>query len=132
MNLYDLCSRETVKIRMSDHGGRNAYVVSKPAWKYGDFAVHERVTKDGWGITHLPTGTQLGSVGCVFPSADEAVAAMIEIQKLRNDWIVIDAQSACEINGLREQIAEIAQRFGGKTAYSGWGPHKADLVEVRS
>lgn len=127
-DLYTLCRRQTIAVR-HHVAGSSTKVLNRPAWCYGDFGAHKSAARDGWTITHLPTGTSLANCYCVFPSADEAVSAMIKIQKLRNDWAVLSGDDAAANPALKRQVSSIGQRFFGKQGNPPpWRAYPADLA----
>lgn len=78
---------------------------------YGDFAVHPCVgIPDVWQITQLPLGTCLAIDWCGFDDPYSAIAAMKEMQALRNDWAVITGNQMTR--ALEAQLKEIALRHG--------------------
>lgn len=117
MNPIDLCTYETIEIACWS-GNRKV-----PAHRYQEFGVHRL---DGnlfepWRISHLPSG-QLVAVG--FENVDAAVAAMIEIAKLRNDWAVIEKE---DLNfDLKDKCDAIMRKHGGKVT-GGNSPYKIAL-----
>lgn len=78
---------------------------------YADFAVHPCVDiPDVWQITQLPLGTCLAIDWCGFHDPQSAIAAMKEMQALRNDWAVINGDQMTKV--LEAQLKEIAKRHG--------------------
>jgi hypothetical protein len=81
------------------------------AWCFGDFAIHKWTDgnpSEGWRLTHLPTGL-LVAVG--HWSRDEAIEAMIEVARLRNDWAVIKDEDLTD--GLADQVSSICRNYNG-------------------
>lgn len=81
------------------------------AYRYGLLAAHRSVNeRQGWVITHLPTGHNMTNRTGLFPSAEKAAAAMIEISTLRNDWLHLEAD---DLTTLGEPVREIGAKHGG-------------------
>lgn len=78
---------------------------------FGEWAVHQHVDAPHlFVITLLPLGLNLPPDWCSFPSEQQAVAAMIDIARLRNSWAVVtQADFTAE---LKQQLLEIAKRHG--------------------
>lgn len=73
---------ETVEVQSFNTGPRKVL-----AYRLHDLAVtpYLQTTCENmllWTITHLPTGSTLGSAGAVFRHADQAVGAMYDIHQL--------------------------------------------------
>jgi hypothetical protein len=101
MSALEGCELETIDMRTLA-GARRV-----TAWRRGDWAVHRLVNRDGWTISHVPSGQ---STALAFGAADQACAAMIEIARLRDDWAVMRRE---EFQPLYPTFVAIAARHGG-------------------
>lgn len=78
---------------------------------FGDFAVHQHIDVPGlYVITLLPLGLNLPPDWCSFRSEEPAVAAMIDMARLRNDWSVI-TQADLTL-ALKAKLQAIAAKHG--------------------
>jgi hypothetical protein len=102
MSALEQCELETIQMRTV----RGARCVT--AWRRGDWAVHRLINRDGWTISHVPSGQ---STALAFASAEAACAAMIEIVQLRNDWAVMTREA---FQPLYRTFLSIAARHGGE------------------
>lgn len=102
MDLFDQCRRETFELSPAG---------SAVGWRFGDLAAHGHGRR--WTITHLPSGRSMRNAHCWFDSAEKAVAAMIEIAKLKNSWDFVEVTHETLIE-LRDRIKDIADKHGGK------------------
>lgn len=78
-------------------------------WKCGDWVVHEQLADPTlWCITHLPLGLSLPLVWASFTRSADAVAAMVEVARLRNSWARVTQEDFT--SQLREQLVAICQK----------------------
>lgn len=98
-----------------------------PADIYGSFAVHRKA--DGWSITHVPTGLTLANRRCFFKDRKAAIAAMVEIEGLYDNWATFTVSDEQPNHDLAEKVARVGKSHGGEFLYSSfaWRPVKADL-----
>jgi hypothetical protein len=101
MSALEQCELETLEMRTLS-GARRV-----TAWRRGDWAVHRLINRDGWTISHVPSGQ---STALAFATAEAACAAMIEVTRLRNDWAVMTRD---EFQPLQRTFVSIAARHGG-------------------
>lgn len=107
MSSLDFCVKEDVEVTRLQGRGR-----LKGAYRYGLLAVHKSINeRRGWTITHLPTGLCMTTTTGLFPTAEAAASAMIEIAKLRNDWLHLGDEPMPE---LRDAVRAIGQEHGGR------------------
>src|SRR6218665_2579169 len=82
-----------------------------PGVKYQDWAAHRSVDcPDLYFITLLPLGLCLPPDFASFHNLEQAITAMVDIAKLRNDWHIAD-QDVFTIQ-LRNRIKHICERHG--------------------
>jgi hypothetical protein len=80
-------------------------------WVHRDLAVHRCANAEPfWQISILPLGLCLAIDWCAFDRFDDAVAAMVEMAALRNDWHCI--RQADLTKDLETQMKAIATRHG--------------------
>lgn len=104
----DYCEPETIEL-VATSGVRKV-----DAHRYGLLAVHRCITNDSyWTITHLPSGQTFMLATGVFTSAAPAASAMLEIARLKNDWLHLDPS---DLVTLGQPIADIGQKHGGLLA----------------
>lgn len=96
-----LCTQETITIDTTSGPEK------VPGHRLGDFAVHCR-SGTTWRITHLPTGC---AIARGFEPIENAVSAMADIMRLRNDWSVLSTDDITP--ELKEKVCEIAAKHGG-------------------
>lgn len=60
-----------------------------PALRFGDWAAHRGGAPGRYVITLLPLGLCLPPQWCWFPSLRQAVAAMLEIARMKNSWAFV-------------------------------------------
>lgn len=97
MTPLEQCTHETIVIATT------MSPVQKPAWRYGDLAVHKQMNHDAWTITHLPTGLSFARAG-VFSNAENAAAAMVEVHCLKNDWSDTSGWNLAELGRLAREV----------------------------
>lgn len=73
-------------------------------WRYREFAVGAE--QNGWNIFFVPMGIVLS--GFTFPNEDRAIACMIEIDKLRNNWLGMEVK---DWDAVRPKVLEIFSRY---------------------
>ncbi len=78
-----------------------------PCKRYREFAVALGPDYRRYRIYYVPMGCQLSSFD--FTSQADAIACMIEIDKLRNNWLGLTAD---EWEVLRPEIITVLSRFG--------------------
>lgn len=80
-------------------------------WVYRDFAVHRCANSEPvWQISILPLGLCLPIDWCAFDDFDCAVAAMVDMAALRNDWHFI--RQADLTKDLETRLKAIAKSHG--------------------
>lgn len=104
MGVLDLCQHEPVELT------RRKGLRPVMAYRYGLLAAHRSVNERGYVITHVPTGLTLTNRTGVFPKIEAAVAAMIEIAVLTNDWLNLGAE---DLTRLSEPVKAIGAKHGG-------------------
>jgi hypothetical protein len=111
-----LCeTAQTIEIR-GTVWDKMATVKIPDATRYCEFAVHlilENLTP-GWRVTHLPTGCKIASA---FPNQEAACGCMVETQRLRNNWVVINKDTLTR--ELLKEMALIVLRFQGVSDIEG-------------
>jgi hypothetical protein len=100
----DQFTRETIEIQSVEGALRGV-----PAWRFREFALLQE--RRGWTITHCPSGCRI--MACVFSTIETAAHAAVEIDRLRNCWTGMDAESEETLGDLRLAVGEIVNRLGG-------------------
>lgn len=88
-------------------GPNGLFMVPVEGHVHGHFGVNVNRDRDGFEIRHLPTGYAISRH--FFSEADQAKAAVIELEGLRNNWVDVDAEILAP---LKERISEIMLRHG--------------------
>lgn len=109
LSFDDLLLHQTIETKSFLAWGANAFVKPLEGWRWRDFAARRCPEyPQYWMIQQLPVGTPLAIDWCAFTDFDDAVAAMKEMQRLRNDWHVI--RQADMTKALEAQLHAIAKR----------------------
>lgn len=73
-------------------------------WRYREFAVGP--DQGEWNIFFVPMGICLSAF--TFSNLDRAIACMLEIDKLRNNWLGMEAE---DWDAVRPKVIEIFNRY---------------------
>lgn len=119
MTSYPLCEEKTVVLQKYPTGTRETTGVC-----YNDLAVVRILNSPDFTIAHMPSGFTFKTAACIFRYQPTAVAAMMEIAKIRNRWRFDDIK---DLQALQPQIEAIATRYGGVSAAR--GPDVLDYKE---
>lgn len=99
-NLLDQFTRETIEI-VCFNGNIKAC-----GWRFREF--HLRDVHKGWRISHIPSGR---AVPFTFAAIEDAAAAAIDLDRLRNRWDNLEPSDA---QSLKPAIEKIAEKHRGK------------------
>jgi len=83
-----------------------------PAKVHESWAAHQHLDVSSlWVLTCLPIGLNLPPDWCSFPTEKQAIAAMVEIERLSNSWHVATQEHFSDPE-MGRKLREIAQRNG--------------------
>ena len=101
-----LLTRQSIELR-----GVLSPVIRVMAWRLGDWAVHEMPDMPGrWCLTLLPLGQCLPTDWASFAKRSQAVAAMVEIARLKNGWHRVTQDDLTK--EMKARLQEICRRRG--------------------
>ena len=90
-----------------------------PAWRLGDWAAHRQIDVPSlFCLTLLPIGLSLPFAWASFSSLGQAVGAMREIVRLRNDWHLVEQRDFTRALG--EQLKQICARYSAVEGAIQW------------
>lgn len=113
MKIADVCTWGTYEVLGGLLAG--ARILKVDGWRSRDWLAHPHVDVPGlWGLTLLPLGLRLPPDWASFSSAGNAVAAMREIELMRNDWHRIGQADLTK--ALKARLMMICSRHGAVPA----------------
>lgn len=103
-------TQECIDIRIGDR--RSPKLHPMKAWRYRDMAVHHKSLSEGregktWVVTHVPCGL---SFSFEFNTRAAAMAAAVDLDRLRNNWADIDQD---DIASIKDRAVSILRDHGG-------------------